>query len=84
MNGKSIWSFKDTSVLRSPRGVVVDNQGFVFVAGEQSGNIVVISPDGNSSKEVYQISSPRAMCYDKSDNTILVCNTGKKAFLFQI
>jgi hypothetical protein len=48
MNGKSIWSFEDTSRLRSPRGVVVDNQGFVFVAGEQSGNIVMISPDGNS------------------------------------
>jgi hypothetical protein len=24
MNGKSIWRFEDTSVLRSPRGVVVD------------------------------------------------------------
>jgi hypothetical protein len=42
------------------------------VAGEKSGNIVVISPDGNSSKEVYQISSPRAMCYDKNENKILV------------
>jgi DNA-binding beta-propeller fold protein YncE len=50
MNGKSIWRFEDTSVLRSPRGVVVDNQGFVFVAGEKSGSIVVISPDGNSVK----------------------------------
>jgi hypothetical protein len=39
-------------------GVVVDNHGFVFVAGEESGNIVVISPDGNSSKEVSQISNP--------------------------
>ena len=84
MNGKPIWSFKDTSVLRSPRGVVVDNQGFVFVAGEKSGNIVVISPDGNSSKEVYHISSPRAMCYDKKNNNILVCNTGKRVSWFQI
>jgi outer membrane protein assembly factor BamB len=64
MNGKQIWSFNDTSLLRSPRGVVVDNDGFVFVTGKQSGKIVVISPDGNSAKEVYQISSPRAICYD--------------------
>ena len=84
MNGKLIWSFKDTSRLRSPRGVVVDYQGFVFVAGETSGNIVVISPDGNSSKEVYQIQSPRAMCYDKKENKILVCNIDNKAFCFQI
>jgi DNA-binding beta-propeller fold protein YncE len=54
MNGKQIWSFNDTSLLRSPRGVVVDNDGFVFVTGKQSGKIVVI--DGNSAKEVYQIS----------------------------
>jgi hypothetical protein len=84
MNGKQIWSFEDTSLLRSPRGVVVDNQGFVFVSGEQSGTIVVISPDGNSAKEVCRISSPRAICYNKYENTILVCNTGKRVFWFQI
>jgi hypothetical protein len=84
MKGKEIWRFEDTSLLRSPWGVVVDNYGFVFVAGEQSGNIVVISPDGNTSKEVYQISSPRAMCYDKNENKILVCHSDKKASSFQI
>ena len=84
MKGKEIWRFQDPSLLRSPRGVVVDNHGFVFVAGEQSGSIVVISPDGHSSKEVYQISYPRAMCYDKNENKIIVCNTRKKASWFQI
>jgi DNA-binding beta-propeller fold protein YncE len=84
LNGKDIWRFEDTSLLRSPRCVVVDNHGFVFVAGEQSGNIVVISPDGNATKEVYQISSPRAMCYDKNENKILVCHSDKKASSFQI
>jgi hypothetical protein len=84
MNGQQIWSFEDTSLLRSPRGVVVNNEGFVFVSGEQSGNIVVISPDGNAAKEVYRISSPRAMCYDAYANAILVCNTGKKVCWFEI
>jgi hypothetical protein len=51
MNEKQIWSFKETPVLRSPRGIVVDNHGCVFVAGEQSGNIVLISSDRNSLKE---------------------------------
>jgi DNA-binding beta-propeller fold protein YncE len=84
MNGQQIWSFENTSLLRSPRGVVVNNEGFVFVSGEQSGNIVVISPDGNAAKEVYRISSPRAMCYDAYANAILVCNTGKKVSWFEI
>jgi hypothetical protein len=34
-------------------------------------------------KEVYQISSPRAMGYDKNNNKILLCNTGKKVFWFE-
>ena len=84
MNGKQIWIFEDTSRLRSARGVVVDNQGFVFVAGEESGNVVVISLDGISSKEVYQIPNPRPMCYDKNENKILVCNTDNKASWFKI
>jgi DNA-binding beta-propeller fold protein YncE len=84
MNGKQIWTFQDTSLLRSPQGVVVDNQGFVYVAGEKSGNIVVISSDGNSSNEVYQISSPGAMCYDKNENKILVCHSLRKASWLQI
>jgi DNA-binding beta-propeller fold protein YncE len=86
MNGKQIWRFQDTSLLRSPRGVVVDNQGFVFVAGEKSRSIVVISPDGNSAKEkeVYQISSPRGIRYNKSENEILVCHTDRTASWFQI
>jgi hypothetical protein len=84
MNGKQIWRFKDISLLRSPRGLVVSNHGVVFVAGEKSDNIVAISPDGNSAKDVYQISGPRAMCYDKNHNKILVCNTENKAFCFQI
>jgi hypothetical protein len=54
------------------------------VAGEKSRNIVVISPHGNPVKEVYQISSPRAMCYDKNENKILVCHTENKASWFQI
>jgi hypothetical protein len=84
MNGKPIWRLKDTPLLRSPRVVVVDNHGFVFVAGEKSGNIVVISPDENSSEEVSQISNPIAMCYGKMENKILVCHTDNKASWFQI
>jgi hypothetical protein len=56
----------------------------VFVAGEKSGNIVVISPDENSSEEVSQISNPIAMCYGKMENKILVCHTDNKASWFQI
>jgi hypothetical protein len=57
MNGKEIWRFEVISFLRSPQSVVVDHQGFVFVVGEKSRSIVVISADENSAKKVCQISS---------------------------
>jgi hypothetical protein len=47
-----MWSFNDTSLLHVPRGIVVDSDGFVFVTGKKTGNIVVISPDGNSAQEL--------------------------------
>jgi hypothetical protein len=56
----------------------------VLVAGEQSGNVVLISPDGISSKELYKIPNPRAMCYDKNENKILICNTDNKASWIKI
>jgi hypothetical protein len=43
MNGKEIWRFEDTSLLRSLRGVVVDNHGFVFVTGKQYGIVGIKS-----------------------------------------
>jgi DNA-binding beta-propeller fold protein YncE len=42
MNGKQMWSFNDTSLLNVPRGIVVDSDGFVFVTGKKTGNIVVV------------------------------------------
>ena len=81
MNGKQIWRYKDTSLLRSPRGVVVDNESFVFVADVKSGNILEISPDGISSKEVDQMSSPIAMCYDKNKNENMYVSHRRQSIL---
>jgi hypothetical protein len=54
------------------------------MAGEKSGNIVVISIDGKLSNEVNQISSPRATCYDKNENKIHVYHSLEKASWLQI
>ncbi|CAC5357685.1 unnamed protein product [Mytilus coruscus] len=45
-HGNILWTFSDTSVLREPCGISVDSNGNVFVVGYRSGNVVVISPDG--------------------------------------
>ena len=71
MNGKEIWRFEGISLLRSPRGVVVDHQGFAFAAGEKSRNIVVISADGNSQRRYIRFMIKVKMKY------LCVTQTGK-------
>ncbi|XP_071121527.1 uncharacterized protein MAL8P1.12-like [Mytilus edulis] len=46
LHGKLLWTFNNESVLKSPHGIDVDNDGNVFVAGYNSNNVVVISSDG--------------------------------------
>jgi DNA-binding beta-propeller fold protein YncE len=41
-----------TLLLKSPRGISVDNDGNVYVVGCSSNNIVVISPDGQRHRQV--------------------------------
>ncbi|CAG2208906.1 unnamed protein product [Mytilus edulis] len=47
-HGEQQWIFCDFDCLRSPLGISVDNNGNVFVAGYDTHNVVVISPDGQS------------------------------------
>ncbi|CAC5414296.1 unnamed protein product [Mytilus coruscus] len=44
-HGNIMWTFCDTSVLKGPYGISVDNSGNVFVVGWNTNNVVVISPD---------------------------------------
>lgn len=51
-DGKLLWKFKDTNVLKTPHGITVDDKGNVFVVGKSSCNVLVISPNGKICKEV--------------------------------
>ncbi|CAG2214014.1 unnamed protein product [Mytilus edulis] len=46
LQGKLQWTFHYESVLQTPHGIDVDNDGNVFVVGYISNNVVVISSDG--------------------------------------
>jgi hypothetical protein len=47
LHGTTLWEFKDERVLKCPLGISVDNDGNMYVAGRDSINVVVISPDDN-------------------------------------
>ncbi|XP_063404314.1 uncharacterized protein LOC134687787 [Mytilus trossulus] len=51
-HGNTIWTFCDRSVLMSPLGISVDNDGNVYVAGHSTNNVVIISPDGHCYRQL--------------------------------
>jgi DNA-binding beta-propeller fold protein YncE len=51
LHGTTQWKFNDEHVLQGPRGITVDNDGNVYVAGRRSNNVVVISPDGQRHRQ---------------------------------
>ncbi|XP_063418489.1 uncharacterized protein LOC134701287 [Mytilus trossulus] len=86
-NGQLQWTYSD-SLLRKPCGITLDSISNIYVAGFDSNNIVVISPDGKQAKELIGssdgLSNPRAIHFDKTKNLLLVANYNKAAFLFRV
>lgn len=86
LRGKIRWTFKNKSVLKNPRGIAVDKDGNVYVAGMNSQNVLSISPDGKQHKIVLGASdglnNPTSLCYSKSKKQLLVANCDYDAHLF--
>ncbi|XP_063412651.1 uncharacterized protein LOC134695354 [Mytilus trossulus] len=88
LNGSPCWIFKDDSVLKWPRGITVDTNGNVFVVGQESSNVVLISNDGKDQKEILSkkdgLRGPSAIFCDKQKRELLVANLKQTAFLYNI
>ena len=88
MHGTTQWEFRDERVLQYPYGITVDNDGNVYVAGYNSNNVVVISPDGERHRQLLSdkdgLEDPTVLDYDVSTNRLLVVNQEGTAFLFDV
>ncbi|XP_052080361.1 uncharacterized protein LOC127718397 [Mytilus californianus] len=87
-DGSCVWTFRDTLVLKTPRGITVDNDGNVFVVGETSSNVVIISNDGKHHRQILTnkdgLRAPSAIFFDKQTRTLLVANNKETAFLYNV
>jgi DNA-binding beta-propeller fold protein YncE len=88
LQGITQWEFKDERVLKFPFGISVDNNGNVYVVGRDSINVMVISPDGHSHRQLLSSKDglvlPQMLDYERSTNRLLVVNQSDTAFLFDV
>ncbi|XP_063408887.1 uncharacterized protein LOC134692362 [Mytilus trossulus] len=87
-NGSRVWTFQDELILNEPEGMTVDKNGNVYVVGFGSNNVIIISSDGKHHKQVLPrdngLSSPSAIFLDAEKKKLLVANTEKTAFVYNI
>ena len=88
-NGTPVWQFKNEGILEYPRGITVDVKGNLYVVGQHTSNIVIISSDGQYQKQILTnedgLNSPSAMCFDEPKKQLLVVNVENgMAYLFSV
>jgi hypothetical protein len=85
LTGQQIWTFKDQNVLREPRGIGLDKNRNVYVAGKGTNNVVVLSPDGKYCKQILTksdgLDEPYSLRINFDHNELLVCNYRGPAFV---
>ncbi|XP_052081027.1 uncharacterized protein LOC127718987 [Mytilus californianus] len=81
--GSHFWTFRDDFILKYPRGITVVNDGNVYVVGEKSSNVVIISNDGKQilTKEE-GLNEPSSIFVSQQNGTLLVANKRNNAFLY--
>ena len=88
LTGQQIWTFKDENVLREPKGIALDKNKNVYVAGYKTNNVVVLSPDGTNCRQILTksdgLDEPCSLRINIDRSELLVCNLGGPAFVFSL
>lgn len=82
--GNIKWTFKNDK-MKLPRGITTDENGKIYVASYQSGNVIEVSPKGEFLSDIYGLEWPTGIFYHKTNDRLLVCNQfNSKAFLYDV
>lgn len=75
---KIIFRFKEETLLKWPCGVTIDDNRNVLVLGYSSHNLVMISPEGTTSKQLLSLDDglmgPTALDYDSKAKQLILVN----------
>lgn len=70
LNYKRLFTYRNME----PYGLAIDNNGFIFVNGKDSGKIHILSDDGHRLK-IFDIDSPQCIKFKKNSQRFFVANT---------
>lgn len=77
LKGSVVWTLTNEK-MNYPWGITTDGHSNVYVAFNNSENVVVISPNGKHHKEILSekngLKFPSGIYYDKTNNRLMVCN----------
>ena len=77
LKGQKIWDFKDQSVLRKAKGIALDKISNVYVAGIETNNVVILSPDGKNCRQILTqsdgLDGPCSLRINLHRSELLVC-----------
>ena len=84
--GEEMWTFNTAHVLRKPVGIALDKNRNVYVAGYETNNVIVVSPDGKNCIQILTkmdgLNEPYSLRINIDRSELLVCNKNGPAFLF--
>lgn len=87
INGEHLWEFKNV-ILQSPNGIATDSFGNVFISGYSSNNVLIISRDGLSAKQmsptVGTLIMPLGIHYNTARDELLVTSASGYAILYSV
>ena len=88
LTGQQIWTFKDQNILWEPREIALDRNRNVYVAGYETNNVVVLSPEGKNCRQILTksdgLDKPYSLRINIDRSELLVCNENGLAFLFPL
>jgi hypothetical protein len=88
LKGEKMWNFRNQNVLGKPKGIALDKYRNVYVAGMETNNVVVLSPDGKNCRQILTksdgLNEPYSLRINIDRNELLVCNANGPAFLFSL
>lgn len=88
VTGQKVWEYEDGSILKSIRGVTIDNDSNVYVISFGNSSLVVLSPDGRDARQLLGeengIKSSYGIHFDQGRNILLVTNLRGTVFVYKI